>query len=113
MIETVKKPDRDGLERELNQQSAQPLPPSRRGKAAIVSHHDPAVAQQLKILAAREGTTQQFLLAEALNMLFASRGIPQIADSGPRTRRATKELEYVNRDYLKLKPINDGWEPQG
>lgn len=97
---TDRKPDRNGLENALNvrghipsrltDQAAQPRPPSRQGKAALVSHHDPAVTHQLKVLAATEGTTQQFLIAEALNMLFEKHGLPQLADAGPRTRRAQR-----------------------
>ncbi len=93
-----RKLDRLGLEGALGKRSHIPAPlvgsvpqqrpPSRQGKVGLVSHHDPAVAQQLKVLAATEGTTQQFLLAEALNLLFSDRDLPQIADTGPRTRRA-------------------------
>jgi hypothetical protein len=58
------------------------LPPkqgSRTGKVAINSWHDPAVAQQLKMLAAEQRTTQQKLIEEALNMMFAKYGKPVIA----------------------------------
>ena len=44
--------------------------PSRRGKKAITGYYDPAVRQQLAVLAAEEGRSQNDLLAEALNMLF-------------------------------------------
>ena len=94
---TEKKPDRSGLEHALGHRSHIPAPPvgsipqqrppSRHGKVGLVSHHDPAVAQQLKVLAANERTTQQFLIAEALNLLFSDRDLPQIADTGPRSRR--------------------------
>jgi hypothetical protein len=43
---------------------------SRRGKKALLTHHDPAVLAQLKHLAIEEDTTQQKLIAEALNLLF-------------------------------------------
>jgi len=44
--------------------------PSRRGKKAITGYYDPAVRQQLAVLAAEEDRSQNDLLAEALNMLF-------------------------------------------
>lgn len=52
---------------------------SRVGKAGLLTQHDPAVIQQLKALAVEEGTTQQKLVAQALNMLFAKYGKAQIA----------------------------------
>lgn len=57
-------------------------PPSRRGKSTLVSHHDPAVIHLLKQMALDENRTQQSLVAEALNMLFVSRGKKTIADEG-------------------------------
>jgi Antitoxin-like ribbon-helix-helix len=57
--------------------AAKPL--SRRGKSGLLTQHDPAVIQQLKVIAAQESTTQQKLVAEALNMVFAKYGKPQIA----------------------------------
>jgi hypothetical protein len=44
--------------------------PSRRGKKAVTGYFDPAVRQQLAILAAEEDRSQNDLIAEALNMLF-------------------------------------------
>lgn len=44
--------------------------PSRRGKKAVTGYFDPAVRQQLAVLAAEEDRSQNDLLAEALNMLF-------------------------------------------
>ncbi|RAH95661.1 hypothetical protein DLJ53_34175 [Acuticoccus sediminis] len=46
------------------------MAPSRRGKKAVTGYFDPAVRQQLAVLAAEEGRSQNDLLAEALNMLF-------------------------------------------
>ena len=54
-------------------------PPSRTGRVGILTYHDPAVAQQLKMLSAEKGIKQQQLMAEALNMLFAKYGKGQIA----------------------------------
>ena len=54
--------------------------PSRVGKRLIGGHFDRAVSRQLRELAAREESTVQAMLAQALNMLFASRGLPEIAE---------------------------------
>jgi len=64
------------------QSMPKPLPPkqgSRTGKVAINSWHDPAVAQQLKMLAAERRTTQQKLVEEGLNAVFIKYGKPEIA----------------------------------
>jgi hypothetical protein len=53
--------------------------PSRRKKAGLLTMHDGAVLKQLKTLAAKEETTQQKLVAEALNLLFIKYGEPPIA----------------------------------
>jgi hypothetical protein len=44
-----------------------------------LSYHDPAVIAQLKELAIAEDTSQQKLLAEALNLVFTKYGRPAIA----------------------------------
>lgn len=46
------------------------LPPSRVGKRAVSGHFDPAVAKQLRMLAAESERKVQDLLEEALNDLF-------------------------------------------
>jgi len=55
------------------------VPPSRRGKRAIVGHFDPAVCKQLKQIALDQDKSSQALLAEALNLLFQSYGKKPIA----------------------------------
>lgn len=45
----------------------------------IGGYFDPAVARQIKALAAEEDTTVQELVAEALDMLFQARGRAAIA----------------------------------
>lgn len=55
------------------------VPPSRRGKRAIVGHFDPIVCKQLKLLAVEQDKSSQALLAEALNLLFQSYGKKPIA----------------------------------
>ena len=45
----------------------------------IGGYFDPAVAKQLRMLAAAEDRTMTDLLAEALDMLFQSRQLPTIA----------------------------------
>lgn len=56
-----------------------PIPPSRRKKKAIMSWHDAEVSEQLKVLSKKENKTQQALLREAMNLLFAKYGKDQIA----------------------------------
>jgi hypothetical protein len=54
--------------------------PARVGKRLVGGHFDKAVSRQLREIAAREDTTVQALLAEAMNMLFVARGLPEIAE---------------------------------
>jgi hypothetical protein len=54
--------------------------PSRVGRVAVSSWQTPETARQLRILAAEEGSTQQALMAEALNLLFVKYRKPQIAE---------------------------------
>jgi hypothetical protein len=66
------------------QEPAEPTPTHRRGKGAaktqlVGAHLSPDVGKQLRILAAEEDTDVKALLIEAINMLFKSRGRPQIA----------------------------------
>jgi hypothetical protein len=53
---------------------------ARVGKRLIGGHFDKSVSRQLREMAAREDSTVQALLAEAMNMLFAARQLPQIAE---------------------------------
>ena len=53
--------------------------PSRLGRVLIGGHFAPEVQTALKILAAEERTTVQALLAEAINLVLARRGKPEIA----------------------------------
>jgi hypothetical protein len=55
------------------------LPPSRRGKKAVTIWVDPLVADQLKEIAFVHKKPQQELFLEALNILFAKYGRPEIA----------------------------------
>jgi hypothetical protein len=55
---------------------------TKRGRAhlkPIMSWHDPAVRQQLKLLAVETDKTEQKLMEEALNLLFEKHSKPQIA----------------------------------
>jgi hypothetical protein len=71
-------PSRAALVR--REHGAEALPkPSRAGTRAIGGHFDPAVARQLRLIAADEGATIQQLLREALNDLFQKRGRQPIA----------------------------------
>ncbi len=53
--------------------------PSRVGKVAISAYFDPAVRQQLAILAVKQNKSQATLMAEALNLMFDRYGEPTIA----------------------------------
>ncbi len=55
------------------------------GSKHIGGYFDPAVAKQLRMLAAAEDRTLTDLLAEALDLLFQSRGKPTIAQKPGRT----------------------------
>ena len=50
-----------------------------RRQVHVGAYFSPEVARQLKMLGAEEGTTMRMLMAEALDLLFASRGKPTIA----------------------------------
>ncbi len=54
-------------------------PPSRQGKSAVTFYVDPAAAKQLKRLCVDEDASVQALMVEALNDLFAKRGLNRIA----------------------------------
>lgn len=53
--------------------------PSRNGKVVISAYFDPAVRQQLAILAIKQQRSQAALMADALNLLFEKHGEPTIA----------------------------------
>lgn len=57
--------------------------PARRGTKHIGGYYDPAVSRQLREIALAEDSSSQDLLAEALDMLFQSRGRPLIASKQP------------------------------
>ena len=64
----------------LKKQSGRPKTEEKTaGSKHVGAYLDPAVSRQLRILAAEEGRTITELLAEALDMLFQSRGKPTIA----------------------------------
>ncbi|SFM83883.1 ribbon-helix-helix domain-containing protein [Methylobacterium pseudosasicola] len=53
--------------------------PSRKGKVVISAYFDPAVRQQLAIMAIKQDRSQAALLADALNLLFERHGEAPIA----------------------------------
>jgi hypothetical protein len=55
------------------------IPPSRRTKKAVTTWQDAVAVQQLKDLAHERGVSQQKLIAEALNLLFAKCNKPTSA----------------------------------
>lgn len=54
--------------------------PSRSNRVLVGGHFAPEVQTALKIVAAEERTTVQALLTEGINMIFAKRGKPEIAE---------------------------------
>jgi hypothetical protein len=56
-----------------------PIPPSRMTRKAITTWQDAVAVQQLKDIAGERRISQQKLIAEALNMVFAKYGRPPIA----------------------------------
>lgn len=75
---------RPNLAGAMEKLSSRPLAPrevrkDRANKKGMLTQHDAAVIQQVRQLALNHGTTQQKLVAEALNMLFAKYGVAQIA----------------------------------
>jgi len=54
-------------------------PPSRQGKRIVSVYVEPEAAKQLGIMAIREDSSIQVLMVEALNDLFAKRGVNRIA----------------------------------
>lgn len=66
--------DNLGAERSRPVASGSSARPSREGKRLVAGHFPPAVAKQLKILAAEEETSVQALLEEALDLLFVKKG---------------------------------------
>ena len=55
-----------------------PIQPGRVGLVVIAGHFLPPVQRQLKILAAQESSTIARLLQEALDLLFAKRGLSSV-----------------------------------
>lgn len=53
--------------------------PDREGRVPLPFWTTAAAKKQLRLLAAEEDSTQQELMAEALNLLFKNRGKPPIA----------------------------------
>lgn len=70
--------------------TAKTVPPSRVGRVLIGGHFAPEVQTELKVLAAKERTTVQELVAEGLNAVFARRHMPQIAALTPQPGTGTE-----------------------
>lgn len=58
-------------------------PSSRRGTTLIGGHFPEPIARQLRLLAAEEGTTNQELIREALDLLFTKKGKKRIDELAP------------------------------
>lgn len=63
--------------RELERQkrSGYRVPPSREGKRFIGGYYDPAVAKELKIIAANEDISIQEIIGKAIELFLRNRGI--------------------------------------
>ena len=72
-------PDPDPPQKRSERERA-PTNPSRQGTKHIGGYFAPEVSRQLRTIAAVEDTSNQKLLAEALDMLFQSRKMPMIAN---------------------------------
>lgn len=73
-----------------------PLAPSRRGRKALTVHVDLDTHVSLKVMAAREVTTLEALVSEALDLLFAKRhdgGGPASSDG----RHAERDAAMAGR----------------
>lgn len=83
-LERINKPPRlpPAPPREPNPSAPATRSRSRKGQTLIGGFFDPEVHRQLRVMAAEQGTTQQALIAEALNILFAKSGKPEIASLG-------------------------------
>lgn len=83
-LERISKPARPAVSQPREQKPSTPAArsPSRKGQTLVGGFFAPEVHRQLKVMAAEQGTTQQALIAEALNMLFAKSGKPEIATLG-------------------------------
>jgi hypothetical protein len=60
-------------------QSGAAVPRSRQGRRGLLTYHDPMTIRQLQELALEQDTSQQKLVAEALNLLFVKYRMPPIA----------------------------------
>jgi hypothetical protein len=70
---TVPKPNKEAVDTKALAR------PDRAGRAPLPFWATVPAKKQLRLLAAEHDTTQQFLITEALNMLFAKYGKPPIA----------------------------------
>jgi hypothetical protein len=64
--------------------------PSRDGRVLVGGFFAPEVQTALKVTAAQERTTLQELLTEAINTVFAKRGLPEIAGLPARQEQGEK-----------------------
>ncbi len=85
-----------------------PLAPSRRGRKALTVHVDPDTHVRLKVMAAREVTTLEALVIEALDLLFAKRhDLGGLASSDG--HRAQQDAEMADR---ASRPAGEGTPPR-
>ena len=73
----VVEPERNPEEKKKETTKKKPLQQSKAGRSNTVligGHFSPEVSKQLRIIAAEEGTTNQSLLEQALDLLFTKKG---------------------------------------
>jgi hypothetical protein len=63
------------------------IAPSRTGMKRIQGYFSPRVKRQMRLLAVNTDSSEEDLVARALNLLFEANGLPAIAFDGKEQRR--------------------------
>jgi hypothetical protein len=78
--------------------------PGREGMTNVTGYFPPAVKKQLRRISVEEDTTIQELLAEALNDIFAKRGMPEIAPrEDPTEVRGGRRARTKSGDRMEVR----------
>lgn len=65
------------------------VPPSRAGMKRIQGYFSPRVKRQMRLLAVNKDLSEEDLVARALNLLFKTEGLPEIAFDNKEQRRGS------------------------
>lgn len=76
--EPAPRPKKKRIQAASETKPARAKKPSRANTVLVGGHFPPAVLKQLRIIAAEEDTTNQALIAEALDLLFIKKGRTKI-----------------------------------